>query len=147
MEYIIYKDFNQKAFCGDISLPRGTVCIEKNDTIYHNDKPLCLNTSENAYLHFARNDDGNGLKRGELITSIKGVLALQDEHNYERWYRVRNAPDCQQFNRFGDTWLWNFAFYNADISQLEGILALITDDNWLGIQPPVETDEPIEVSE
>lgn len=145
MEYIIYKDFNEKAICGGVSLPRGTVCIEKYGTIYHNDKPLCLNVSENAYQYFARNNDGNGLERGYLVTEIKNVLALQDEHTYERWHRVQNAPICQQLSRVGCIGLWNFEFYNAEIMHLEYILALITDDNWLGIQPPDETDEPIEV--
>jgi hypothetical protein len=147
MEYIIHKDFNEKAICGCVSIPRGTICTEKDGTIYHDDHPICLNRSENAYRHFARNNDGNGLKRGELITAIKDALALQDEHTYERWHRVWNAPICRQFNRGGDTWNWNFAFYNAEIPYLEHIHALITDENWLGIEPPTETDEKIEETE
>lgn len=133
MEYIIHKDFVKKAICGDVSLPRGTVCIEEEGVIYHNDRPLCFYQSENAYQHFAKNADSNGLKRGDLITAIKDALATDDEHKDERWHRVWNAPICRQFNRGGDFWVWNFAFYNAAIPYLERILALVTDDNWLGI--------------
>lgn len=135
MQYIVHTDFNGKAICGEVTLSAGMECTEIDGTIYHNARAVCLIGSENSYRHFARNDDGNGLKRGELIKTIKAALALQDDHNYERWHRVWNAPICRQFNRGGDTWNWNFAFYNADIPYLEYILAMVTDEDWLGIQP------------
>lgn len=124
MEYIIHTDFNAKAICGEVNLPKGTVCQEYNGLICHNSKPLCVNRSENAFKHFARNDDGNGLKRGELIQTIKSTL----RDNEELWDRVCNDDVCVQYDRNanGDTWLWSFDFYNADISTLEYILNLIT---------------------
>lgn len=136
MEYIIYKRFATKAISGAVDIPEGTVCTEKDGIIYHGDAPLCFVNSENAYQYFARNNDGKGLERGGLITAIKNALSTDDEHTYERWYRVWNAPVCQQFNRGGDTWLWNFAFYNADIAYLKHILGIITNENWQGITPP-----------
>lgn len=128
MEYITYKHFKAKAICGDVDIPIGAVCTEKDGIIYHDDKRLCLINSENAHQYFARNDDGNGLKRGEFITAIKETLALRDEHTDERWQRVLDAPICKQFNRGGDTWMWNLAFYNASIPYLEHIFALITEN-------------------
>lgn len=124
MEYIIHTDFNAKAICGEVNLPKGTVCQERNGFIYYNGKALCVNRSENAFKHFARNDDGNGLKRGELIQTIKSTL----RDNEELWDRVCNDEVCVQYDRNanGDTWLWSFDFYNADISTLEYILNLIT---------------------
>ena len=124
MEYIIHTDFNAKAICGEVNLPKGTVCQERNGFICYNGKPLCVNRSENAFKHFARNDDGNGLKRGELIQTIKSTL----RDNEELWYRVCNDEVCVLYDRNanGDTWLWSFEFYNADISTLEYILNLIT---------------------
>lgn len=124
MEYIIHTDFNAKAICGEVNLPKGTVCQERNGFIYYNGKPLCVNRSENAFKHFARNDDGNGLKRGELIQTIKSTL----RDNEELWDRVCNDEVCVLYDRNanGDTWLWSFDFYNADISTLEYILNLIT---------------------
>lgn len=142
MEYIIYKDFKGKAICGEVNLPKGTVCNSKDGKLYHGEDLLCLANSQRAFDFFARNHDGNGLKRGELISTIKETLALADEHRYERWYRVWNNPGCKQFNRGGDFWTWNYAFYNADIYILEYIKNLVTDENWLGLVEPVA--EPME---
>lgn len=142
MLYIVHTDFNGKAICGEVTLSAGTECTAIDGTIYHELKAICRVNSDNAYKHFARNDDGNGLKRGELVKTIKDALALCDEHNYERWYRVWNDPACKQFNRNrgGDTWLWNLAFYNAPIASLQHIADLVTDEHWLGIEPPVEEE-------
>lgn len=145
MEYIIFKDFNAKAICGEVELPRGTICTEENGVIYHGTDTLCTKRSENAYQHFTRNNDGKGLERGDLITSIKAALAIQDEHTYERWHRVWNNPACKQFNGNpnGDTWVWNYAFYNAEVFTLDYIYKIITDENWLGIEEP----DPDEISD
>lgn len=129
MEYVIYKDFNAKAICGEVNLPRGTICTEENGTIFHGTDTLCLKRSENAYKHFARNNDGKGLERGDLITSIKEALAIQDEHTEERNQRLWNNPACRQFNGNpnGGTWVWNYAFYNAEVFVLDYIYKILTD--------------------
>lgn len=128
MEYIVHTDFHGKAICGEITLSKGTRCTEIDGTIYYSIRAICRVNSNTAYKHFARNNDGNGMKRGELIKTIKGVLALQDEHHYERWHRVFNSPVCKQFDRNpdGDTWEWNLAFYNAGIATLQYIADLVT---------------------
>lgn len=136
MEYIIYKDFNCKAICGEVNLPKGTICTERDGMLYHDNNALCLKNSQRAFDYFARHHDGNGVKRGELITAIKDTLALVDEHRYERWHRIWNDPACRQFNRGGDFWTWNYAFYNAEVYILEYIHKLVTDENWLGLTPP-----------
>lgn len=141
MEYIIYKDFIANAICGEVSLPKGTICSDNNGMLCYKGKQLCLKGSQRAFDYFARNNDGNGLKRGELVTTIKDTLAVVDEHHYERWYRVWNSPICKQFNRGSDFWNWNYAFYNAEIYILEYIKNLITDENWLGLTEPTE-EEP-----
>ena len=138
MEYIIFKDFIANAICGEVNLPKGTICTEKNGMLYHKEKPLCLKASQRAFDYFARNHDGKGLIRGELIFTIKDTLAINDEHHYERWYRVWNSPICKQFNRGDVYWNWNYAFYNAEVYILEHIKNLITDENWLGLVEPTE---------
>ena len=135
MQYIVHTDFIGKAICGEVTLSAGTECTEIGGTIYHNARAVCLVGSNNAHKHFARNNDGCGLKRGELIKKIKDALALQDEHTFERWHRVMNCPVCKQFdkNPNGDTWEWSLAFYNASIATLEHMANKVTDQNWLGI--------------
>lgn len=143
MQYIVHTAFKGKAICGEINLPTGTECTAMNGTIYHNLKAVCKVASYNAYNHFARNNDGNGLKRGELIKTIKDTLAIQDEHTYERWHRVLNCPVCKQFDRNpdGDVWEWNLAFYNASIPTLQHMADKVTDENWLGIVEDIDTNE------
>lgn len=147
MEYIIYKDFIGKAICGEVNLPKGTDCTEKGGMIYNGESELCLKRSENAFRYFARNNDGKGIRRGELIDSIKTILALNDEHHYERWHRVWNDPACRQFNNNpnADSWVWNYAFYNAEVFTLEYIENLITNENWLGLVEEVK--EPDQATE
>lgn len=124
MLYIVHTDFIGKAIGGEFNLPAGTKCTESNGVIYHDGKAICRVDSQNAYQYFARDNDGNGLKRGELIKTIKDALATQDE----RWDRVLNDPVCKQFdkNPDGDTWEWNLAFYNASIAALQYIADLVT---------------------
>lgn len=125
MEYIVYKNFNAKAICGGVNLPTGTVCTERGGMLYYDGKLLCRDQSANAHNFFARNDDGNGLKRGELIRTIKDTLSENDG----LWERVFEDAVCNQYRRseHQDHWLWNHAFYNADIADLEHIAALLTE--------------------
>lgn len=124
MQYIVHTDFSGKAISGEVNLPAGTECTEINGTIYHNARAVCRIGSNNANKYFARNNDGNGMKRGELIKTIKNALA---QHS-ERWEKVMNDPVCKQFERNpdGDTWEWNLAFYNAGIATLQYIANLVT---------------------
>lgn len=143
MQYIVHTEFIGKAINGEVNFPVGTECTEINGIIYHNARAVCCVGSNNANNYFARNNDGNGLKRGELIKTIKDTLAIQDEHTYERWHRVMNCPVCKQFDRNpdGDVWEWNLAFYNASIPILEHMANKVTDENWLGIVEPVVEEE------
>lgn len=142
MQYIVHTDFSGKAISGEVYFPAGTECTEINGIIYNNARAVCRVGSQNACQYFARNNDGNGIKRGELIKTIKDALAIQDEHTYERWHRVLNCPVCKQFDRNpdGDVWEWNLAFYNASIPTLQHMADKVTDENWLGIEPPVEEE-------
>ena len=143
MKYVFYKPFKGKTMSGETEFKKGTACTETNGIVYYKGQPIFMTGSKNANEHLALNDDGHGLTRGALITEIKTALALDDDHTYERWYRVWNAPICKQFNgdASGETWQWNFAFYHASIPYLQRILAIVTDENWEGIMP--DTD-PIE---
>lgn len=123
MQYIVHTDFIGKAISGEVNLPAGTECTEINGTIYHNARAVCRIGSNNANKYFARNNDGNGMKRGKLIKTIKTALS---QHR-ERWAKVMDDPVCKQFERNpdGDTWEWNLAFYNAGIATLQYIADLV----------------------
>lgn len=133
MEYIVYKRFKENAICGKVNIPATTVCNELKSVIYYNGKPLCAVFSQNAHDHFARNDDGKGLLRGELIQSIMQTLNNRDLRYQERWDRVWADPICQKYKRseYADYWLWNHDFYNANIYDLQYIINLIGIKNKL----------------
>lgn len=97
--------------------------------LYWQNKQLCVITSENAHKFFARNDDGQGMERGRLTRTIMETLAKQDKKHQDRWDKIWEDDLCQKFKHplHSDYWLWNTAFYNAEISELEYILNLIKE--------------------
>ena len=84
-------------------------------------------TSENAHQYFARNDDGNGMDRGQLIRKITNRLQNQNAGYQDRWDKVWQDTLCQRYKRpeHQDHWLWNHAFYNAGMHDLEHIAQLV----------------------
>lgn len=127
MRYITYRRFKGRAICGMVNLPAGTICDAHNGFLTFGGKPLCVLTSENAHQHFARNDDGKGMERGQLIRSILNRLQKQDDTHQDRWDKVWDDPLCQKYKRadHADNWLWNHAFFNASIADLTHIWNLI----------------------
>lgn len=129
MKYIVYKRFKEKAICGDVNLPATTQVELRGNMLYLNDKQICVITSENAHNYFARNNDGKGMGRGYLIQQIKQALAQNDEKHQDRWDKIWQDPRCLPYKRTAhqDYWLWNQAFYDADIQELQYIYNLIKD--------------------
>jgi hypothetical protein len=129
MKYITYKRFKDKALCGNVNIPAMTECQEYNGILFYNSIPLCLATSENAHTYFAINEDGMGLKRGAIIYDITTMLKRKDSKYQNRWDKVWEDKLCQKYKRHEhpEHWLWNHEFYNADINDLEYILALIKE--------------------
>lgn len=127
MEYIVHKRFKTKAICGDVNLPAGTACEAKGSMITHDGKPLCVVTSENAHRHFARNDDGKGVERGQVVMDIIKRLGKDDVLHPVRWEKVWEDPVCQKYKRteHADNWLWSHAFFNASMDDLTHIWQLV----------------------
>ena len=127
MKYITHQRFKTTAICGEVNLPAMTEVELKDNMLYWQEKPLCVITSENAHNFFARNNDGNGMERGRLTQAIMRTLANTDEHYQNRWDKIWSDSICQKYKRkeYADYWLWNTAFYNADIEDLQHIYQLI----------------------
>lgn len=109
-------------------MPYGTVCELNGELIYKERKPLVVATSENAHQYFARNDDGRGLERGKLTQQIILELRIRKGETKEdwckRWEPIWNDPSLYRFKmaEHADHWLWNHAFFNAEIEELKYIL-------------------------
>ena len=126
MQYICYKNFNNTSISGNINIPIGSILTCENRILIYNEKQVCINTSENAHKYFMRNDDGQGLLRGQLIDNITHTL----QENKDKWDIIENDPICQAYRRpeYEDHWLWNHAFYNTSIETLTYISNLIEGD-------------------
>lgn len=127
MEYINYRRFKERGIYGNVNIPALTIFHSEDGMIYHKGKPLCVVTSANAHKFFARNDDGQGERRGQLITKITKALEKKDANYQTRWDAVWADSVCNQYRRVEhkDHWLWNHAFYNASIDRLEYILSVV----------------------
>lgn len=127
MEYIVHKRFKRKALCGEVNLPALTLCEETDGMIRYHGKDICYCKSNNAHQYFARNDDGNGMLRGNLTQSIEKTLGTPDDQYETRWNAVWRDAICKSYKRieFADSWYWSHEFYNADISDLQHIARLI----------------------
>lgn len=127
MQYIVHRRFKDRAICGQVNFPALTECEESGGLITYEGNPVCSNTSENAHQYFARNDDGNGMLRGQLTQAIQKYLAKKDGAHQARWDKVWEDERCLPYKRkeYEDHWLWNHEFFNAEIDDLKYIAELI----------------------
>lgn len=125
--YITTKRFKGQAITSEVNIPYGTEVQCVIGYIVHDNLPICVNHSQNAYDYFARNDDGNGLECGKLIQEIKKVLSKKDSGHQDRWDRVWEDEVCLKYKRveYSDYWLWNHGFHNAPIEDLRYIANLV----------------------
>ncbi len=126
MTYINRKRYKKKCLQGEVNFPFGTQfdCLE-NGMIIYNNKPVCYNTSQDAYDYFVRNDDSKGVERGELIEYILDSTKKDRQKDEDKRQKIWNIfwNDTFIINNFKrkdhiETWLWNFNFYNASIDDL-----------------------------
>ena len=130
IEYINRKRYKKKCIQGEVNLPFNTKFLcDDTGMIFYNNRPVCYNTSQDAYDYFVRNNDGCGIKRGELIENILDLTRndrAKDKEKRERAWEILWNDDYirNKFKRVEhtDVWLWNFDFYNASILDLEQIL-------------------------
>ena len=131
MKYIAHRRFKSNAICGPVNIPATTELECKDGIIIYNNGIVCYEESETAHQFFTRNDDGYGMERGRLTQAIMKTLAKrngrEDAAYQERWDRVWNDPICRPYKRADDDeyWLWNHAFFNADINVLQHIAKLV----------------------
>ena len=135
MKYIVCKQFKSKGIDGDFNLKKGSTCNEFGNIIFHNNRPICFKTSQNAFEFFSRNDDGNGYERynlsHQILDHIKELVM-----NYNEAYLAGENPEdtvgafyesiremYPKFLKSGMDVL-SFDFYTAEIEQLKEIIKL-----------------------
>lgn len=125
--YITRKRAKFEAICGHVNIPYGTALINQGGFLMWNGKQICGITSQNAFDFFSQNDDGRGRERGDLVSAILIQLERRDKNHQSRWNKIWADPLCQKYKRpeHEDHWLWNYAFYNAPVEDLQYIFDLI----------------------
>ena len=127
MQYITHRRFKDNAICGRVNIPAFSTCDERDGVVYFCGMPICYTTSENAHQYFARNNDGQGMKRGQLTQAIQNKLAKRDSAYQSRWDKIWDDTICQKYKRkeYDDFWLWNHGFFNAGVEDLKYIAKLV----------------------
>ena len=127
MSYIVTRRAKFLGISGPVNIPYGTKLDQQGRFVYYDGKPLCTTKSNSARLYMAPDDDGKGIERGALIAAIKATLERKDADHQKRWDKIWGALMCKRYQRqdHPDFWLWNQAFYEAPICDLQSIARLV----------------------
>lgn len=122
MKYITHHRFKETAVCGRrLNIPYGTELESVGDFIVTRDGiPVCFVGSENAKLHFSRNDDGRGLERGKLTYAIAyGKRRTEEGFRFTEIERNMLRRNWSRFLRHDvDVILFNESFFAAEPEEL-----------------------------
>lgn len=118
MKYICHKRFKGTTLNGYANIPYGTEYESNGSFLCDNGNPIFATTSLNCHKHFARNDDGQGLRRGALTYAIAYAPRGKEPRFSENEVDLLTR-EYMRFLKTTDTILFNDAFFNADISELE----------------------------
>lgn len=130
--YVARRRAKFKSLAGQVNIPYGTALENQGGALVLNGERLCFVTGQNAHDFFSQNDDGRGLERGALVAQILARLEKSPHKakaHQARWDRVWADQICQQYRRADheDHWLWNQAFYDAPVEDLQHIAQLVAD--------------------
>ena len=125
--YITHRRFHSVAMSGELmDIPYGTTVMERAGILYTvAGDAICYANSEYGHMHFATNEDGAGLVRGEMTYLIAyahranrdGFRFNEEEcellvHEYPHWLRSDT-----------DMILFNNDFFGADVDDLCELVA------------------------
>ena len=118
MEYIAHRPFARKVLGGEVNIKRGDTLQEKDGWLFYNGILVCRTDCQAAKEHFAFNEDGNGLRRGDLTFEIafrKPLSELQKS--------VLIADPSMSRYLVEDNWaiLFNENFFRASMMELWSI--------------------------
>jgi len=124
MEYICHKRYKKRGASGKAYLfRRGKKLETVGRFICTGPEAVCAIRSEDAFRHFARNDDGNGFERGKLTFAIAYAKRQPNKENGFRFTEQEVDMLETEYPHFlrrdVDTLIFNEDFFNADIGELK----------------------------
>ena len=125
MEYITHLRFKGKDLNGkSVLITRGKKLNCINGYLYFEERPICVYRSECARQHFAINDDGQGMTRGDLIESIAysnhGMTDNQIDLLKSKWNKFLNMEH--------DVIIFNEDFFISEVSELKTLYDEMTEE-------------------
>lgn len=125
MEYICHKQYKKTGASGiEYNFPYRKKLQNIGQFIAYENAAVCTVTSDDAFRHFARNDDGNGLERGKLTYDIAYAPKKPNKDNGFRFTDKQAKMLKRYYKKYlmnTDVILFNEAFFNADIEDLQKI--------------------------
>lgn len=125
MKYICHRPFFGKSLsCSKECILCGTELTSIGRFLAIGNRAICMMNSENSHRHFARNDDGKGIERGNLTYAI-AYGKRKRKHADGSCYRFSEEEIDMLVNNYG-TFLkskapiwFNDKFFSADIEDLQ----------------------------
>ena len=119
---IVFNNFDKLAIYGEIvHFERGkelcTITQNNQEYVCDNNNLITKKGSQNYIQHFALNNDGQGLLRGDITF----FLSNYDHYTDEQMTTLRTKW-AEYLMDYSDTILFNDNFYDADINVLNTIL-------------------------
>ena len=118
MEYIAHRPFYRKALGGEVNIKRGDKLQEKNGLLFFGNILVCLSTCQAAKEHFSINNDGNGLRRGDLTYEIAFAKPLTE---LQKSILLSNPAMRKYLVNDYRVILFNDAFFHASMLELYSI--------------------------
>lgn len=124
MEYICHKRYKKTGASGEeYNFPYGTKLRTVGTFIANGPEAVCSVKSEDAYMYWARNDDGQGLMRGMLTHAIAYSHRKPNKDNGFRFTPEEIEILEKEYPHFlrqdTDTIIFNHEFFNAEVDELK----------------------------
>lgn len=120
---IVFRDFNDNAICGNISLKRGEefsiIYFQNDDREYvclPSGEKIVARYSHNYINYFSLNDDKQGLLRGDLTYKISHTQFTPEQ------VKILRTSWKQYLLSYTEVTLFSNAFFDAPIEDLQNII-------------------------
>lgn len=114
-KYIAFRPFHRKALGGEVCIRRGDPLVQQRGFLYYNGIPICIWNSQAAKEHFAPNNDGNGIMRGDITFAIAFASSLSDT---QKRIILKNPSFRRFLKNDNRVLLFNDDFFAAPIMEL-----------------------------
>lgn len=129
MEYITHTRFDGKTLQGEtVLIRRGDKLERRGDLLFYKNEPICVYRSLIGKQHFAINDDGKGLERGDLSYAIAYAHRINHDGSGDIQQRFTDSEIeilvrdwCEYLKPDCDTILFNDKFFELEPEILKQI--------------------------